>query len=375
MHGISQLFALLILSIGVRVSTQSNLAHGAELTVASDPTYEVMSILAYLAGYEEFQEKHNKAYAASVEAHFRPFANHRAVRLTAKLRRKCGIGYNAMSDLAAHVNADFTLRMPLDPLPTGLDDRWSDPKWTNRFLHAAAQFAEDTNFAEFWASQSTYVSAVEQRFRDSFAERDIIGWYEQQLGPSEGSTYRIVPGLLNNGNNYGTILANSDGSVVYRPAIGVWHLDEQGLPGLDTDVELIVVHEIGHGFGNPFVHANEATLIEIATKLYEINAPLMDDQAYGDPMIVMGETLTRAFTVLYASDRFGPDLREEESKWNNKVGFLWIEPLVDVLEKRRDEGIIDLSAMMPEAAAAMESWLENTKPTPPSDTPASTENE
>jgi len=228
----------------------ATLALATPLEVEADPTYEALSVIAYLAEYEEFCRSENKGYVKAVDAHFRAHREHEAVELAKELRKKQLIGFNALSDLAAHVNADFEPIVALSPRPARLDPRWGEnPQRTARFLEAAGRFAEDADFEGFWAAQKGYVDAVEARFADRLGDKDVVGWFDETFGPVEGASYRVVPGLLTGQNNYGTSVDKPDGTVTYRPALGMWDLDDDELPEVDRSHEFVLVHEFGHAYG------------------------------------------------------------------------------------------------------------------------------
>jgi len=342
----------------------ASLAFAAPIEVEADPTYETLSVIAYLAAYDEFLRNENKAYVAAVEAHFRPHADHPAVAMARKLRGSHSIGYNALSGLAAHVSEDFEPIAPLTPFPERLDDRWKDEEATARFLEAAAGFAEDADFDTFWSAQQPYVDAVEARFRSRLADKDVVGWFDTTFGPAEGAHYRVVPGMLTGQNNYGTSVARPDGTVSYRPALGLWSLDDDGLPTVGRAYELILVHEFGHAYGNPAVNAHLATLGPTGDALYALDPQTMDRQAYPGGELVLGETLTRAFTVLYAHDRYGEDagtaqLHEEEGR-----GFRWTGAVTAVLDAQRKAGPLDIDILAPDLRDAMKAWLADPPRTP-----------
>src|SRR5262245_12150092 len=99
-----------------------------DITVRCDARVELFSIVFRLAGNAEFRsEKAESPYARDVDQWFAKFRDHQAVMLARSLHAQYGIAYNAVPELAVHVNDAEHLegRMPLDPRPERLDSRWS----------------------------------------------------------------------------------------------------------------------------------------------------------------------------------------------------------------------------------------------------------
>lgn len=61
---------------------------GAQISVKVDEKVEVATIVARLAGFEEFIHNDIKGYADDVDAHFGKFRDHEMIRFAKELRQK-----------------------------------------------------------------------------------------------------------------------------------------------------------------------------------------------------------------------------------------------------------------------------------------------
>ena len=118
------------------------------LKVKVDPRVELCSVVCHLADYPEYNRVFHKTYAAKVSAYFKEFRNHSTIQLARQLRKNFGISYNAPMDIAVHMNMDFTV------LSTNLPTAEMDKRWNTKIIHifikALREFAQQTNFLQFF---------------------------------------------------------------------------------------------------------------------------------------------------------------------------------------------------------------------------------
>jgi len=306
-----------------------------QIQVQVDPNNELLTIVARLADVPEFNDSiPDWKYTRAVDAHFAPHAKHDAVNRMRKLHRSRGVTYNAPADLAAHLDADLALRMPLKPFPERLDDRW-DGSQTKPFLESLRAFRKDSDFDGFWREQSKTIESVEQIYRDHFAAYDIVAWFDDVFGPPKGASYTVRPGLLTGENNYGSSVVLPDGTLEFVPVLGL-HSVADGKPELGSWDLPVLVHEFGHAYINPLFNAHPDAIGPGARAAQKHVDEIMRKQAYPSWQTVANESGTRACTVLFMGDRFGEDAGAKQLRSEVGSGFRWMGPLVEALDDWRD---------------------------------------
>ena len=91
-----------------------------------DEKVELMSILAKLAGYEEYNMNQGGDYIADIDDWFKDCVNHPAVQQMREYRSNEGVAYDAVMSMAIHIEKKegrFALR---DGAESALDGRWKN---------------------------------------------------------------------------------------------------------------------------------------------------------------------------------------------------------------------------------------------------------
>ena len=117
--------------------------------VPVDPRVELFGIIFRLAGHPEYNTSPIKSYTTGVDNYFGPLRDHRVVKLAKSLRKRRGVTYDACMSLAVHITPDtFEARIPLEPRPKDLDERWPTKELPD-FLAAVREFAAESKFTDF----------------------------------------------------------------------------------------------------------------------------------------------------------------------------------------------------------------------------------
>ena len=352
------LFALL-LSVGI-LSPSAGVAESPEtrLSIAVDPRIELTSIIFRLAGHREYNQCRVPSYAADMDAHFTGLDQHEAVQLARLLARTRGLGYDAVPALAVHLQDVHNCagRLPWDPLPGGLDRRWT-PELAGRFAEAACRFAADADFASFWnAHRETYIVA-EDRMRNLVQDQGIPAWYGEFFGAPEGLPFFMELALANGPANYGARVYLPGGEELHS-IMGVWQADKDGLPMFPQQVLATVVHEFSHSAVNPQVDAHERELEPSGAVLFPLVREAMTSQAYGTWNTVMRESLVRASTLRWVAATWGRPVAATMAEKEQRNSFYWVPELAELLgryETDRDT-YPDLAAFMPRVVEFMDDW-------------------
>lgn len=285
-----------------------------------------------------------RSYTADVDSSFARFTDHPVVVRARQLRKSRGISFNAPMSLAVHVTdpPELAERVPLDPLPPGIDGRWT-PSEARAFLADLRSFVREANVMEFLAGHVRLYQSATERLMTLAREARVVEWLEAFFGPRADREFVLVAGLLNGSGNYGAVargISRRSGPSAHAgrvdeifSIIGTESIDESDLPSYPPRVAATIVHEFAHSFINPLVDAHEADLKAVADRLYPLVQEQMRSQAYGVPKAMMYESLVRAGTLRYLAAQRGTEAARREAALDRSNGFPWVERLADTLRE------------------------------------------
>lgn len=332
------------------------------IRVLVDPRVELMCIVFRLAGSPEYTQGAIPSYTKDVDAYFAPFKNHAVVVRAHTLRQSRGISYNAPMSLAVHVTGppELAERVPLDPLPSGVDVRWT-PAAAHAFLADLRSFAHETKFDAFLAAHQSLYETAAGRLRQVIREARVVEWFDSFFGRRAATDFVIPLGMLNGGGSYG-VNARLDGrppGLEIYSILGIWSLDDQGLPKFDKRIAGTIVHEFCHSYTNPLVDAHIEALRPAGEKLFPMVESDMRRQAYGTWQTLMYESLDRACGVRYTLVALGPEAAAREVAYNRDRRFLWTGRLSDLLgEYEKDRAAYPtLEAFFPKIVALFNDYI------------------
>lgn len=302
------------------------------LQVEVDPRVELMSVIFRLAGNEEYNRASVAPYAEDVEKQFGKFRDHTVVKLARKLRETQGVSFDAVMGMAIHLNdvQGLKLKVPLEPWPESLDQRWDAPE-VNDFLAAARQFVKDSAFPEFIAQHRPLYQTTRERMQELMHKEAHLEWFDAYFGQRPQASFIVVPGLLNGGNNYGAHFRNADGHEELYCVLGVWQTDEQGLPEFKRNVVGTVVHEFCHSYANPLIERHLARFEASGDALFEQVAAKMRRQNYGGGQTLLKESLVRVCVIRYTRRYGGEEAARRAIQAEKRNGFLWMPEMSDLL--------------------------------------------
>lgn len=303
-------------------------APAQHIEVRVDPRVELAATMARLAGYEEYQGHGIPAYDRAVDAHFAAYRGHPAIAVMRGLRTERHIAYNAVVEAGLMADADWTAVVPLSPRPSSLDTRW-DAASLHSFLDAAREFEHDSGARAFFTDQQAIQGQAEASVRANLEGRLDVDWYRTQMPPQDIARFVVVPGLLDGANSYAVRVGNTIYGVLATPAF------RDGEPiAYPADEQLaLLVHEFHHTYLNPWMDANFTALSGPATRLYAVVEPRMTELAYGDPRIMLYETMVRANTLSYLRAHGEAAVLRSAIAEDRDKGFAWTPALADLLDK------------------------------------------
>jgi hypothetical protein len=315
-----------------------------------DQRVELLSLVARLAGFEEYNDSSNRVYIKAIHAHFDRYLNHPVIRLAKVIRDSLGVGYDAVMAMAVHLSQPPDLQ-PLLPFT----DSIPDPRWgpmAAPFADQLRAFFADAHCAEFFRQVQPMYDAALGRYRTIFDKLDL-NWYQRFYGRTPTTTFHVVLGMGNGGGNFGPRVVYPGGREDVYAIEGVDSVDASGNPVFPEDWYLpTLVHEFNHSFVNYLSDLNRKALEGAGVVLFDSVKTVMARQAYKHWQTVENEALVRAAVVRYLMEHSdgGQPPMEELGVQVNRRGFFWLRGLVILLGRYETERATfpTLESFMPE---------------------------
>jgi len=327
-----------------------------------DERVELMSIVFRLAECDEFSSEKNAMYVQRINAHFGQFKDHPLIAYTKKIR-KYGIGYDAVMQMAIHMDVAPHFSPLIDFNKTTPEARWGK-KRALKFLSLLRKFYQDTDCATFFKNERPHYDEIINAFMPNYEKLDLE-WYTKFYGADPKEKFVIIVAPGNGGNNYGPSLMKKNQEREIYAIMGAWDFDASGKSSFPIESYFpILLHEFNHSFVNPLLVDFKGQLTNSCTILFEAMATEMRGQAYGDWEVMFNESVVRAAVIQYMLDHdFDPQTVEDERNEQFYRGFIWIDDLVKELNKYQDnrDQFTSFRAYMPTIANAFKDFSDNIK--------------
>jgi len=297
-----------------------------------DKRVELLSIVFRLAGNEEYNSTKFKIYTDRIESHFNPYKNHEAIEFAKELKKKKGILYNAVVDLA--VILDDKLNPLIDFSTTLPDLRWSKDD-AIKFISLLKRFYKDAECDKFFRGNEELFQDISNRFGLVYKTLDL-NWFQSFYGKKADENFNIIISPGCGDQNYGPSYMLPNGKKEVFAIMGTWKFDESGMPVYKQSEYLpTIIHEFNHQFVNPLLAKYKDSFEESGKGIFTaVEYEMSRQQAYGDWQIMINEALVRAAAIKYFIDH-GAAGSEIQMMMNNEsnIGFIWIKGLVEELVK------------------------------------------
>ncbi|MBN2020902.1 MAG: DUF4932 domain-containing protein [Sedimentisphaerales bacterium] len=308
-------------------------AHGINIDICVDPRVELMSVIFRLAGNNEYTQCQIPEYDKDIEAYFKPYKNHPAVKFAVELRKSRGVSFDAPMSMAVHLTDANAIKelVPFKPHPPRLDRRWHY-KEAEKFLEKARQFVKDTNFIGFFNEHKAFYDETVKTFKDAIRQNAHFEWFDEFFGDRGNVTFHVILGMANGGPSYGASVI-LDGRQYMYSIPGVWLCDTNGKPAFNEEAVNTLFHEFCHSYTNPIAAKFESALEPAGKILYPEVEPVMKRQAYGSWQTMIKEYIVRICIIQYYRKYQTPQdvkrlLRNEVSR-----GFIDMRELDEVVSK------------------------------------------
>lgn len=310
----------------------------AEIPVVAkvDERIETTSIIARLAGFEEYTNNEFRVYADDVDRHFARYRDHAAVKFAVDVRFRLGIGFDAVPNLAVRLRPapSFAPRVPFTShVP---DKRWGKED-AEKMARLIGEFYRDAKCAEFFKKHEAMYRTAETRMQ-KIVDRVDFSWYSKFYGELPKGSFNMIIGLLNGGGNFGPKVVLPNGTEELFSVMGTWQTEPDGTPKYSEDSLPTIIHEFNHSFINHLVAERAAALKAPGEKIFPIVKDPMQRLAYGEWQVIVMESLVRAAVIRYLFDHevnipgFGgippKEVPYRLTDFERSRGFYWIEDLV-----------------------------------------------
>jgi len=312
--------------------------NAAPVAVGPDPRADLLATVFRLAGNPEYQSVDpTTPYEKQFAYKFDPFKSHPAVKMAAELRRRNGIGYDAVMSYAMRLDSMDHLEL----LPGTVDTL--DPRWPRgnlpEFAGALQSFVKETAFMTFFNDNLSKYDEYNQYYREVLAYSDAEKWV-QGFFDIKAMRFAIVPCLLARGGFGMSVMRDGvlDCSAVLGLPPRLREFDNLAARQ-KLDFCSYLVHEMSHPAVNPLVDRYSAELAETAGLAYVPVQEKLRLQAYTNTQTLMIETFNRAANIIYVSDRFGEGAAQEMLAEEKDKGFELL-PLIcqKIIEERKKCG-------------------------------------
>ena len=300
-----------------------------------DERVELMSIVFRLAEAEEYVNNDLLYHSEEVDDYFFEYKDHPIVGYTQEIRALRGIGYDAVMSFAAHIKIDGTITFIDNVQENSLESRWTKEN-ADTFLKHLNDFYTTSRFNDFFNSYADFYQKAETNFTKVLNMVDF-SWFEKFYGVKATGEYSLIISMLNGGNNYGATVKHLNGDNHIYAMIGSWRTDSLGYPDYSDNVLSLIIHEYNHSFCNPLIDKYYKKMQKNAEKSFSEVASIMNRQAYSNAQIMLYEMLVRACVIRYQIKDHEDEKKATASNWFSSMekgkGFLWIDQLVDLLDK------------------------------------------
>lgn len=300
----------------------------AQITVKVDEKVELATIVARLAGFEEFIHNDIKGYADDVDAHFGKFRDHEMIRFAKELRQKNGIAYSQYLALPVHINPDFS---PKVSFTETIPQKDFGKENAEKFAMLMKDFCRDADCAAFFKKHSSMFRETQERYQKIV---DMVDqpWLEKFFGEKPEGSYNVYISLLVGGGNFGESVIYPNGKKDIFAIMGAMGVDEKGIPRFSTEGELpVLIHEFSHSFVNHIVDENPQPFAVSCEKIYKAVAEKMRAQAYGGWKTPLNESLVRVSVIRYILEHNGVEEAQSDVDDERSLGFVWMDELFALL--------------------------------------------
>jgi hypothetical protein len=337
--------------------------------IGVDPRIEFFAIAWKLAGASEYNQNRFKPYQEDIARSFGSFRNHPVMPRIRAVRDSAGLEFSTVMDVAINVTAPPALeqRAPFEK-SSGLTPA------TSRLLVDLRAFAAESRFDAFVEAHKALYDSATARMKRLVTENADLTWFGRFFGTEPGEDFIVVPLLANSGTNFGPRTKSVNGRREVYAILGHERDDAQGFPIYNVQTVGTLVHEFAHSWANDLGDERRAEFERSAPRVFDVVRDAMVEQAYGDWMGMVNESLVRATVGQYYVEQGNQADYERYLADQTARGWYWVGDLVKMMGAYEgDRGtypyfslfmprIVSYFDALPERVGAMKSAYDATRP-------------
>jgi len=325
------------------------------LKISIDPRMELLNAAQLLSNTPYIDKQ--KVFSQEAITYFKPFSSEKVVALTDELiQGDYSFGLDAPPEFMLHLSQVPELEQQT-PFTERLLERGGGAENLEKYRIALKQFAEVSNFENFWNSKIPLYNQILDLTIAEMGEMDLVKVLENYYNETHASYNIILSPAFSGG--YGPRIPNENGKLDIYACITTY-FEKEGVPYMDmVNLRDYVWHEWGHPFVNPLTEKYRDR-VNASGKLQEPIAKKIAGE-YSHWWMNVNEHIIRAIHVrlleLYADTQQAKQMLDYELKKR----FIYVIPLIEKLkdfEKQRDERGITFSEFYPQLLNLFENLLE-----------------
>jgi hypothetical protein len=322
-----QLFIMGAIFLGLnalQISAQSS------LIIKTDPRVELLSIVYYLAGAEEFNSPVAVSYKNDIDKYFGKYKDHDLIKMARESHNN--YSYNVVINLAVHISDAFAPEeiIPFHPKPNSL---YWDADYASEFVKLLKKFSKDTDFRKFIDSHAEFYNACDANLKDMVSKNMKFDWFDSFFGGTGNRKFILVPAYLYIGNCSIEVQDSKNNTCNTYAVVTMANLNSAGIPQINKYYIGILVHEFCHSFTTPVIDNNIEVLKNACSKIFPYVSEILSIQYYNTWYKMMMETLTNVCVQRYYL-KYNSDKSLKADLANNKrCGFIWADELYKLFDE------------------------------------------
>jgi len=319
-----------------------SLSLNGDAILSIDPRIEFWQIFNLVAGNPGINYI-DTDYKTDIIDYFSKYKGHSSIQYLRGNYQKFFGSMDEPYSLLPSLELDFTFRKDVS------ENRWKDHQEIDSLLFAFRQFAEDTDFAKFFNSQSDFYTLLFNNTAytlSDFSERErMLKYYG--IGDTESHAFEVIINVLGFGN-FGiglTTESQDEHYAIVSPGRAI-----SGIPVYSKlELEKLIWHEFGHSFTNPLVDKHWTDLEKLSI-LHDPIRESMESQAYQAWKTVVYEHMTRALACRFEASKYGDEFaRYSQERIEAGRRFIYVAPMIDQLKtyEQNRSNYANLGSFMP----------------------------
>ncbi len=298
-------------------------------SVTVDPRIELLSVVGVLADHQGMTN-YDIQYRQEILNRFSNHRNHNAVTFLRRVMDRA-LASDAYATVMIHLSQPPALKFE-SPIN---DDAMED--YVTRafggdiniiaFVETLRDFVKDSDFIEFYSSQSRFYQSLRSDALDKLGSTDYMNTLEQYVGDKQ-ENYHIILGPLLHHGGFGPRIVGDKGVTDLFSIIGPVGEDE-GVPDFGDRARLqdVLWHEFAHSFVDPITADHLMSVNEYSSLYIPIAEQMASAGGYMNWQTCVNEHIIRAITCRLFHSEMGTEAGEQALAAERERGFRYIDAI------------------------------------------------